>query len=65
MKSFTKPENLDGAVLIEELEAAGVTVAANKLGVKCPSIDGDNQLWLDIAAKDEAAASAVVANHQG
>ncbi len=65
MKSFNKPLNLDGVALIVELEAAGVKVKANELGVKCPIQDGAGLLWLDIAAKDEAAASTVVANHQG
>ena len=65
MKSFTKPTNLDGDKLIQELEAEKVTVKSNGLGIKCPFVDGDNLLWLDIAAKDEASASAVVANHQG
>jgi hypothetical protein len=65
MKSFTKPAKLDGEKLIQELDAAGITVKANGLGVKCPAVDGDGFLWLDIAAKDEASASAVVANHQG
>ena len=65
MKSFTKPANLDGDKLIQELAAEGVSVKANGLGIKCPFIDGAGLLWLDIAAKDEASASAVVANHQG
>ena len=65
MESFTKPASLNGETLIAELEAAGVTVIANSMGIKCPSIDGNGELWLDIIKADKAKALAVVANHQG
>jgi hypothetical protein len=65
MKSFQKPANLDGVALIAELEAAGVTVKPNGLGIKCPTEDGNGLLWLDIAEKDESKAVAVVSAHAG
>jgi hypothetical protein len=65
MKSFTKPQNLNGAVLVDELEAAGIKVKANAINVKCPSLDGAALLWLDIEAKDESAAKVIVLSHAG
>ena len=65
MISFVKPTNLDGAVLIEELEANGIEVQANLVNVKCPIIDGSGVLWLDIKDTDDSAAQAVLDNHQG
>jgi hypothetical protein len=65
MESFTKPEVLDGGVLIAELEAAGVKVVPNSLGIKCPSVDVNNLMWLDIAAKDKSKAAAVIVAHAG
>ena len=65
MKSFNKPANLDGVALIAELEAAGVIVKPNEIGVKCPIQDGAGLLWLDIAAKDESKAAAVISSHAG
>ena len=63
MESFTKPTNLDGATLITELEAAGITVKPNGLGIKCPVVDGQGALLLDIAKADKDKALAVVTNH--
>lgn len=63
MKSFTKPQNLDGFKLVEELEAANVIVKPNGLNVKCPLVDGQGLLWLDIAAKDEALAKSIIEVH--
>lgn len=65
MISFEKPDNLDGVLLINELEAAGISVATNAIGIKCPSEDGNGVLWLDIDSADEVAAQAVLDNHQG
>ena len=59
MIKFTKPTNLNGAELILELQAAGVSVT------QPPFVDGNNDLWLDIANKDENKASAVVVKHNG
>lgn len=65
MESFTKPVVLNGAILIEELEAAGVDIAQNILGIKCPLVDGQDLLWLDIQPQHKEAASIVVNNHKG
>jgi hypothetical protein len=59
MISFTKPKNLNGAELLDELTAAGVTVMGR------PSDDGAGLLWLDINAADEDKAAAIVAAHNG
>ena len=59
MISFTKPKNLNGAELLEELSAAGVTVKGK------PSDDGEGLLWLDIKIADENKAAAIVAAHSG
>lgn len=59
MIQFTKPVNLNGAELVEELKAAGVQVS------DFPTVDGSDILWLDIQSKDEAKASSVVEAHNG
>ena len=59
MISFTKPQNLNGAELLEELTVAGVIVTGR------PSDDGAGLLWLDIAEVDEAKALQVVSTHNG
>jgi hypothetical protein len=68
MISFKKPNNLDGAKLIDELIAAGVSIIGSDpiahLGKTPPSVIGD-QLLLDIAEADKAKAAAVVAAHNG
>jgi len=69
MVSFTKPNNLDGAKLIDELIAAGVNIigqdAFAHLGKTPPQIDGDGNLLLDIADSDKAKAAEIVAAHNG
>jgi hypothetical protein len=65
MIKFTRPEILDGAVLIAELQAAGIKVAADSSKVVAPHIDGEGNLLLDIAVKDQAKAAEIVANHKG
>ena len=59
MIKFTKPNNLNGAELIEEFQANGVATT----GV--PVVDGNNDLWLDIAKKDQTKAQVVVDAHNG
>ena len=59
MIKFTKPENLNGAELLTELNAGGVVIT------KPPSIDGNNNLWLDIAEANKAKATPIVAAHNG
>jgi len=61
MQTFTKPTNLNGAELRQELNAAGVNITNDRTAVV---LDGD-VLSLDIAAKDKAKAQAVVAAHNG
>jgi len=61
MQTFTKPTNLNGAELRQELNDAGVNISDDKSAVV---LDGD-VLSLDIAAKDKAKAEAVVAAHNG
>lgn len=59
MIQFTKPENLNGAELLAELNAGGVVVT------KPPFIDGNNNLWLDISEANKAKATPIVAAHNG
>jgi hypothetical protein len=59
MKTFTKPENLNGKELLDELLAVGVIVQG------LPTDDGAGNLILNIASKDEAKAASVVAAHNG
>jgi hypothetical protein len=61
MQTFTKPTNLNGAELRQELNAAGVNISNDKSAVV---LDGD-VLFLDIATKDKTKALAVVAAHNG
>jgi hypothetical protein len=62
MIQFNKPLNLNGAELLAELAAVGVTLQ-NK--TEAPFIDGDGNFWLDIKPADEAKAAAVVIAHNG
>lgn len=59
MIQFTKPTNLNGAELLAELNAAGVTIT------EPPMIDGRGDFWLDMAEADKAKATPVVAAHNG
>jgi hypothetical protein len=59
MIKFTKPENLDGFYLRQELTKSGI-----KLFSKSFRLVGDD-LFLDIAAKDESAAQSVIEAHNG
>ena len=61
MQTFTKPINLNGAELRQELNAAGVNITNDTSAVV---LDGD-VLFLDIAAKDKAKAETVVSVHNG
>lgn len=65
MIKFTCPKNLNGETLIEELKVEGIIVAANVVGIQCPSIDDEGNLWLDIDAKFEQQAKIIVENHNG
>jgi len=63
-KSFIKPQNLDGAVLIDQLVEAGVEVKKDKRGnYQAPRLDGEGVLWIDIAESDYETAQEIVASH--
>jgi len=65
MIKFDLPAKLDGAKLIEELNAVGVVVVPNVIyGVACPTI-WEGNLYLDISSQDTEKASVVVAAHNG
>jgi Ser/Thr protein kinase RdoA (MazF antagonist) len=55
---FTKPANLNGAEIIAELAAQGITVERI-------TIEANGQLSVPVDAKDEAKAAAVIAAHNG
>ena len=59
MIKFTKPVNLNGAELLNELKQAGIDV------IGLPVVDGNNNFWLEIAEADKAKATPIVAAHNG
>jgi hypothetical protein len=59
MIQFTKPTNLNGRELLEQLNAGGVSIT------EPPFIDGAGDFWLDIAEADKAKATPIVAAHNG
>ena len=59
MIKFNKPQNLNGAELLSELNSAGVNV------IGLPLVDGNKDLWLDIDSADEAKAKSIVESHNG
>jgi len=59
MIQFTRPENLNGAELVKELNDNGIEVTGK------PFLDGNNDLWLDINESDKAQAESIVAAHNG
>lgn len=59
MIKFNKPQNLNGAELLDELKSAGIKV--NDI----PMIDGNGDFWLDIAESDKAKATPIVDAHNG
>ena len=61
MITFTKPQNLNGTELRDELNAAGVSISYDKFSV---NID-DDVLSLDITETDKIKAVGVVAAHNG
>jgi hypothetical protein len=62
MIKFDKPQNLNGAELRQELNNIGVQISNEPTSVE---VDGDDNLWLDIASEDEAKAKVIVDNHNG
>lgn len=61
MIEFKKPVNLNGAQLIEELNAVGIAIDSDN----SPLIDGNGKFWLGISSKDETKAKAIVESHNG
>jgi hypothetical protein len=61
MIQFTKPTNLNGAELCDEIEAVGIHI--NR--ATSPRLDDDGSFWLDISAKDESKVADIVAAHNG
>lgn len=59
MIKITRPTNLNGTELLEELAAAKISVS----GV--PIMDGNGELWIDIAETDATKAEAVALKHNG
>jgi len=62
MIKFDKPTNLNGAELLAELAAVGITLQ-NKS--EAPVLDGNGDFWLDIKSADEAKAALIIATHNG
>ena len=62
MIKFNKPENLNGAELLNELAVVGIVL--DKIN-QAPMLDGNGDFWLDIKPADQAKAAAVVAAHNG
>jgi len=57
MNKFNKPDKLDGAQLLVELNAEGIKIS------EIPFVDGNGDLWLDISNKDKEKANAIVDSH--
>jgi hypothetical protein len=59
MIQFTKPTNLNGAQLLDELTAGKVSI------VEPPMLDDNGFFWLEIAEADKDKATIIVAAHNG
>ena len=59
MIKITRPANLNGGELLEELSAAGIPVEG------IPMLDGENELWIDIKESDAAKADEIAKKHNG
>lgn len=57
MIKFVKPRNLNGAQLLDELKTVGIIVNG------IPLIDGNDEFWLGIDAKDSDKAQEVLNTH--
>jgi hypothetical protein len=62
MIQFTKPTNLNGTELRQELRSAGIEISDSPNAV---AVDGNDNLLLDVLEKDKSKASGVVAAHNG
>jgi hypothetical protein len=61
MIKFTKPAQLNGSQLIQELRSEGIDINEDT----SPFIDGNGEFFLDIDAKDTAKAAEIVSAHIG
>lgn len=61
MIKFDKPQNLNGLELRQELTTAGIQISNDPFAV----IVENNELYLDISAKDAKLAETIVATHNG
>lgn len=59
MIKFDKPMDFDGVQFCDELSSIGITINRQT----SPMIDADNDLWLDIDAKDTQKAQDVLNAH--
>lgn len=59
MIKFDKPINLNGTELLAELNSVGIAIN------EPPTVDGNGDLWLEISANDETAATPIIAAHNG
>lgn len=59
MIKFTKPANLNGAELLNELNEAGIVITES------PVIDGNGDFFLDIEQSDVSKAELVLTKHIG
>jgi len=62
MIKFNKPHNLNGKELRDELNSAGVEIGY--LGREI-LVDGNDDLWLDIAEANKTKAKSIVTAHNG
>lgn len=59
MIKITRPVNLNGGELLEELADAGISVNG------IPMLDGNDQLWIDIKESDAVKADEIAKKHNG
>ena len=59
MIQFTKPTNLNGVELLNELKAGSVVIT------ELPMLDGNGDFWLDITEADKTKTTPIVAAHNG
>ena len=62
MIKYTKPNNLNGTELRDELNANNIVISYEPFSVR---LEGDGSLWLDIKDKDADKAAPIVAAHNG
>lgn len=65
MIKFKRPSNLNGEVLVKELQDASVVLIANEVGSVAPVLDAEDNLWLRIAEADKSKAQTILDAHSG